>query len=143
MAKKENQDKFLAAYAKCYGNVTEACRIARLDRSTFYSWKDDERFHAKMAAIEPVEALLDLAETHLVRRIKKGDAAAIIFTLKTRGKKRGYIERQELTGPEGGQLTQNVFVYLPDNGRGDATPGQAEPIEIKAGHGKPKTLKDA
>jgi hypothetical protein len=32
--------------------------------------------------------------------VEAGEIAAIIFRLKTKGKKRGYVERQELTGAD-------------------------------------------
>jgi hypothetical protein len=42
------------------------------------------------------EGLLDLAESKLIENINKNDDTAIIFYLKTKGKNRGYIERQEI-----------------------------------------------
>jgi hypothetical protein len=36
--------------------------------------------------------------------IKAGNVTAIIFYLKTQAKDRGYVERQELTGADGGKL---------------------------------------
>ncbi len=56
----------------------------------------------KQAAIDAHEAMLDYAEGKLFTKIKAGDNTAIIFFLKTQGKARGYIERQEFTG-EGGK----------------------------------------
>ena len=41
------------------------------------------------------ENLLDLAESKLIANIKDQDNTAIIFYLKTQGKKRGYIEKTE------------------------------------------------
>ena len=40
-------------------------------------------------------SLVDLAETKLRGAVKKGNLAAVFFTLKTLGKKRGYVERTE------------------------------------------------
>ena len=53
------------------------------------------------AVEEAKEAILDFTESQLYKNIKDGDNASIIFYLKTQGKGRGYIERQELTGAEG------------------------------------------
>jgi hypothetical protein len=43
--------------------------------------------------------------------IASENTAAVIFYLKTKGKKRGYIERNEVTGAEGSQI--NFVVALP------------------------------
>lgn len=48
------------------------------------------------AVREAKEITLDLAETELMKKIKAGHIAAIIFYLKCQGKDRGYIEKQEL-----------------------------------------------
>jgi hypothetical protein len=45
---------------------------------------------------EANEQIVDLAEHSLKKKILSGDIAAIIFTLKTRGKSRGWVERQEI-----------------------------------------------
>jgi len=55
----------------------------------------------KEAAQDAKEAMLDFAEGKLYSKIKAGDNTAIIFYLKTQGKARGYIERQELSNPPG------------------------------------------
>ena len=55
----------------------------------------------KEAAHNAHEAMLDFAEGKLYSKIKAGDNTAIIFYLKTQGKARGYIERQEFANPAG------------------------------------------
>lgn len=50
------------------------------------------------------EALTDLAEQELYKLIKQGDKTAIIFYLKCKGKARGYVERQEVTGADGAPI---------------------------------------
>lgn len=53
------------------------------------------------------EVSVDKTEKRLMQKIEEGDTTAIIFKLKTHGKKRGYIERQEFTGADGDKL--NAF----------------------------------
>jgi hypothetical protein len=67
---------------------------------------------------ETVERNLDMAESKLIGAINLGNLTAIIFYLKTKGKDRGYVERQEQSGPDGAPLQQQAtLVILPDNGR--------------------------
>ncbi len=44
---------------------------------------------------------VDVAESALYRGVLAGDAWAVCFALKTQGKDRGYVERQEITGKDG------------------------------------------
>jgi len=85
----------LAALEKSLGIATTACKIADVSRTQFYQWlKDDEDFAKKVQEIENVT--LDFVESQLHKQIKENSTAATIFFLKTKGKKRGYIERQEI-----------------------------------------------
>lgn len=54
------------------------------------------------------ESALDLAEDKLIEHIDAGNVTALIFFLKCQGKLRGYIERSELTGPNGAPLLDGV-----------------------------------
>ncbi|NQV77302.1 MAG: hypothetical protein HQ490_02985 [Lutibacter sp.] len=82
------------------GVVTTACKIVGIGRTRFYEWlKEDEAFAKEVSEIDQVA--LDFVESQLYKQIRKGSIAAIIFYLKTKGKKRGYIERQEITGIDG------------------------------------------
>src|SRR5689334_3324767 len=51
---------------------------------------------------EILDQNLDLAETKLLTAIRDGNLTAVIFYLKTKGKARGYTERAEVTGADGG-----------------------------------------
>jgi len=64
----------------------------------------------KQAAYDAKEAMLDFTENKLYSKIKAGDNTAIIFYLKTQGKSRGYIERQEVTGAGGQPLKVVITV---------------------------------
>ena len=77
------------------GVVTTACRKIGLPRSTFYKWlKEDNKFAKEVRDIENIA--LDFAESQLHNQIEDGNTSATIFYLKTKGKKRGYIEKSEL-----------------------------------------------
>ena len=87
--------RVIEALEKSLGVITTACKIAEVSRTQFYNWlKDDEDFAKKVQEIENVT--LDFVESQLHKQIKENSTAATIFFLKTKGKKRGYIERQEI-----------------------------------------------
>ena len=85
----------LEALEKSLGIVTSACKSVGISRNTHYTWLNtDEEYKA---AVEDVENIaLDFAESQLHKQIKDGNTAGTIFYLKTKGKKRGYVERTEI-----------------------------------------------
>lgn len=93
----------IQAMEECHGIVSDACKSVNVSRVTYYKYyKEDEDF--KIAIDEIEGTVLDFVEGELFRKIKTGDTACIIFYLKTKGKNRGYIERQEYTGLDGRDL---------------------------------------
>ncbi len=85
----------LAALESALGVVSTACRAAGISRTTHYRWMEStEEYANKVKEIQ--EVAVDFAESHLHQLIQKGNPAATIFYLKTKGKNRGYIERQEI-----------------------------------------------
>ena len=97
----KKQREFLDVFRKAFGNVSVATRLAGIHRSTYYDWCEKyEGF--KEACEEAIEIRLDMAEDQLNKLCVAGNLGAIIFTLKTLGKSRGYIERHELAGPSDG-----------------------------------------
>lgn len=91
----KDRDKFLEVYASKMGNVSKACKAANISRQTFYDWMKDKQFAGKVDEVR--EGLLDFAEHQLLSNIRDGKTAEILFYLKTKGKGRGYIERQEIS----------------------------------------------
>jgi len=89
------KEKVLEALEQSLGVVTFACKSVGVGRSTFYKWcKEDEDFAKQVKDIEGVA--LDFAESQLFKQIKNDNTSATIFYLKTKGRKRGYWEKQQM-----------------------------------------------
>ncbi len=89
------KEAMLQALENSLGVVTVACKQTNTPRSTYYKWlKEDEDFAKSVKEVENIA--LDFAESQLHTQIKDGSTSATIFYLKTKGKKRGYIERQDI-----------------------------------------------
>jgi hypothetical protein len=96
MDKTEQHKKaMLDALEKSLGVVTTACKSVGIGRTTHYGWLEQDEQYRK-AVDELQNMTLDFAESQLHKQIKEGNTTATIFYLKTKGKKRGYIERQEI-----------------------------------------------
>jgi len=103
----------LEALEKSLGIVTTAAKSAGIERNTHYVWmREDEAYKEAVEGIS--DMAIDFAESQLNQLMQgakhqvvtnKGDIveikdapnpSSIIFFLKTKGKKRGYIERTEI-----------------------------------------------
>lgn len=83
------------ALRKKAGNVTEAAKALNVTRQALhYHIANDESL--QQIVIDARESLVDVAESALLKSVRRGNTAAIIFALKTQGKSRGYVERQEI-----------------------------------------------
>jgi hypothetical protein len=78
------------------GNVTVAAERLGCHRRTIDRQARRSAIVA-MAVVEARERALDTAESMLMNAVHQGEAWAICFFLKTQGRARGYVERQELT----------------------------------------------
>lgn len=88
--------KVAEAYKKVAGNLSLCAESLGIDRRTLDRWrKRYPELHTMMLDVE--EGLLDLCESRLLQEINGGNLTAIIFYLKTKGKKRGYIEGQVIS----------------------------------------------
>jgi hypothetical protein len=99
----------IEALEKSLGVVTTACKTVGISRQTHYEWyREDEAYKAAVDSIADIA--LDFAESQLHKQIQNGEVSSTIFYLKTKGKKRGYVERQELTGEDG----TPIVIGIPD-----------------------------
>jgi hypothetical protein len=91
------------------GNVSVAAKNLRVSRTTLYKFINDHST-VKAALDEAREKMIDNVESSLYNQALSGNTAAMIFFLKTQGKSRGYVERSELSGPNGGPLSWKQFI---------------------------------
>lgn len=85
----------IEALEKSLGVVTTAAKAVGIDRSTHYGWyNNDPEYRAAVDSISDIA--LDFAESQLHKQIKGGEVSSTIFYLKTKGKKRGYVEKTEV-----------------------------------------------
>lgn len=123
-AKRPSPAKFREVAEAKGGNIAEIAKALNCTRRVVQYWTKDEDSEYSQILEEVRESFIDMAETQLRRlvlgipkyeidqngkKVQKGwverpSEAAIIFTLKTQGKKRGYIERVEQTGADGKPL---------------------------------------
>ena len=101
----QHKKVMIQALTKTLGIVTDAVKIANISRSQYYNWlREDPAFAKEVADISDIA--VDFAESKLHANIEKGDTTSIIFYLKTKGKSRGYTERQEID--HSGGVTINI-----------------------------------
>lgn len=124
----KDKKQFLTCLEAARGNVSLACKkMNTMSRQTYYAWmKDDPEFKQQVEDIQ--DGLIDFAEEKLFDLIdgayeevihpltgevvnlrSKPNPTSVIFYLKTKGKNRGYIERQELTGKDGANLVNIIM----------------------------------
>lgn len=111
----------IKALEQSIGVVSTAAKKAGIHRSTHYDWMaNDPEYKDQVREIE--EVALDFAESKLHEQMNEGNVSSIIFYLKTKGKRRGYVERQEFeikeTEPDlSGMSTEEIRELL---GKGKA-----------------------
>lgn len=91
--------EMLKALESSLGVVTTAARKVGVDRNSHYLWMENDAEY-KASVLELQDVAIDFAESSLMNQIRKGDTTATIFFLKTKGKKRGYIENDLVSALE-------------------------------------------
>ena len=87
-------DNLLDAIEKYSGNLSAVARAFQMSRTTIYKYVDKWKT-AQDALSEARETMIDNVESSLYKQALDGNITAQIFFLKTQGKSRGYVERQE------------------------------------------------
>lgn len=104
----------LQALESTLGVVSTASLICGIHRSTHYDWMQSDEEYSNLVK-ELSEVALDYSEAALFEMVKQKVPAAVFFHLKTKGKKRGYIETVHNMNQN--FEDNNVHFFLPDNGR--------------------------
>ena len=93
--KKPTRKAIADVYEKKAANMSATAIALGVSRTTLYEWREkDPKLDALMHEVE--ESLIDFTESKLLAQIKDNNMTAIIFHLKTKGKKRGYTEGEEV-----------------------------------------------
>jgi hypothetical protein len=141
MARKRGNlsEKAIAAALKAsLGNISQAARNLSVERSGLHD-RIAKSETLKTILHDAREGMVDNAESALHRAVTQGEGWAVCFTLKTQGKARGYVERQEIQ-QEGrvqvtlspGELTDEQLAAIaagPAGGSQRITGPQAGPAE--------------
>ena len=107
--KKYTVNQVIDALAECKGMISPAARYLGCGRRTIQRYMKEYPEIAE--AIEDAnEEVNDIAELKLFDAIKRGEAWAICFRLKTKARNRGYVERGEVSGP-GGKRVKIKLLY--------------------------------
>lgn len=111
---------FIEAIPGTGGIVSAIARKVGCDWNTANKWINDAPT-VKRAYDAECEAMLDLAESTVLKNIKDGDTADAKWYLTKKGKRRGYGDSMELLGENGSPLV--IRLTWGDNGAdNDAAP---------------------
>ena len=91
----KKKKEFIDLFEQNMANISSTCSAIKISRQTYYNWKnDDGDFKDKTKDIQ--ESMIDRVESALYRQIfDLNNLTAIIFYLKTMGRKRGWNENRE------------------------------------------------
>jgi len=104
-------EEVISAIKDSNGLLAAAARKLGVTRQTVYNYVK-KYATVKQALEEARDTNLDYTEGKLMEAIKAGNVTAIMFLLKTLGKSRGYVERQELTGEGGGAINMTWRKFI-------------------------------
>jgi len=110
MAKRHriSNKKIIEALQVNTGFITQAAQSLGVHYTTLRDWiKADEKLQDEIKAIN--ETILDFTESKLHKLIRDENPAAVFFHLKCKGKRRGYIERQEVVTKEDEPISEEFL----------------------------------
>lgn len=109
MALTKQKSDFLELLEKSLGILSTAIERSKISRAKYLNWYNtDEEFCKRVDNI--TDKQIDFVESKLLEKINKGDTTAITFYLRTKGKDRGYTEKQVMEDKE---VIININSLLP------------------------------
>jgi hypothetical protein len=105
---------FIDAIPGSGGIIATIAKRVECDWTTAKIWITEKPTVAQAYADE-CEAVSDMAESVLLKRIQEGDDATAKWWL-SRIRRGKFSERTEVTGADGGPV-EVIQIYIPDNGR--------------------------
>jgi hypothetical protein len=106
---KGKKKAMIEALVVSMGNITASAKRVGIHRLTHYDWLNkDPEYKKEYESIDDMEC--DFYRNALHKLVQEGNVTAVIFGLKTKGKHRGYIEKQEIqhTGDLGFNIGVNI-----------------------------------
>lgn len=95
--------RFLEVLEARHLNVKASCRACGLARSTYYEWmKNDPEFSEAVNAVQ--EGIIDEVIERALLQAKTGADKQQKLILQAMAKRRGFVARKELSGPDGQPL---------------------------------------
>lgn len=117
-AEKYTAQQVIDALRTTKGMVSLAAKKLQCDPATVYRYI--RTYPTVAAAVRSErEAMTDIAELALYKAIQGGVGWAVCFYLKTQGKERGYVERKEISGPDGGPIQMDMVARALEKAYGD------------------------
>jgi len=107
---KLSKKKVRAAIPGSFGIRAIIAKKCDVDRGTITRYLQKERNKILVKEIEEErDKVLDVGEKKLIEAVDRGEFPAIKFLLSTKGKGRGYIEKQEIEHTGGSITTFNLI----------------------------------
>ena len=116
---KKDKANFLTILEKNRGLVSYAIKESGIAIQTYYNWLEkDPDFRSKIEQIH--EGIIDWVESKLYEKIDEKDIQGIMFSLKSKGKKRGYGDSLIIDG----NVSINVKIEGLDEIKPEKTDGE-------------------
>ena len=104
---------FISELKSRLGLIMGTCDALSIPYSRVRDWaKNDPEFAEALVSVK--EYTLDAVENELFKKITGGDTKAIIFYLQTKGRSRGFGNKLEVTGEDGGPIQTESSIRVAD-----------------------------